>query len=46
MWKYFSEGVAPLKRLYPVVEDVAKLFSQSVIEQYPEANPHVFKFFT
>lgn len=35
MWKYFSESLGPLKRLYPVVQDVGKLFSPYVLEQYP-----------
>jgi hypothetical protein len=46
MWKYFNESVGPLKRMYPVIDDVAKLFSPYVLSQYPEASPDVFKFFT
>jgi hypothetical protein len=46
MWKYFSEAVAPLKRLYPVVDDVGKLFGEYVAGQYLEARPDGFRFFT
>lgn len=46
MWKYFNESVRPLKRMYSVIDDVAKFFSPYVLSQYPEASPDVFKFFT
>ena len=35
LWKYFTESIGPLMRLYPVVDDVAKLFSPYVLSQYP-----------
>ena len=46
MWKYFTESISPLKRMYPAINEVAKLFSPYIISQYPEASPDVFKFFT
>ena len=38
--------MSPLKRLYPVVEDVGKLFGEYVKGQYLEARPEGFRLFT
>lgn len=39
LFRYFTESIDPLKRLYHVIEHVGKLFNTSNIEKYPELNP-------
>lgn len=39
VFRYFTESIDPLKRLYGVIEHVGKLFNSNTIEKYPECNP-------